>query len=280
MARKKTAERAAVPAGDVLPAGYAALLEDLKARIRSAQVRAALAVSRELILLYWHIGREVYRRQAEAGWGQKVIERLGNDLQREFPGVQGVSRSNLYRVRAFYQAYSPIVPQPVGQIEPAGPPDLLLSVPWSHNAVILERLGDNDTRLWYARQAAEHGWSRAVLAAQIDGRLHERQGKAVSNFDRALPPADSDLARQLLKDPYHFDFLTLAADARERDLERGLTGHLKRFMLELGVGFAFVGSQHPLTVGGQEFFLDLLFYHCKLHCYFVIDLKMDEFTPE
>jgi predicted nuclease of restriction endonuclease-like (RecB) superfamily len=157
---------------------------------------------------------------------------------------------------------------------------LLWAVPWAHHVILLEKVKDLATRVWYMGKAIEAGWSRAVLTAQIDGRLHERQGQAVTNFARTLPAPGSDLANQLLRDPYVFDFLTLADDARERDLEEGLIAHIRRFMLELGVGFAFVGSQVPLEVGGDAFAIDLLFYHCKLHCYFVLDLKMEEFVPE
>jgi predicted nuclease of restriction endonuclease-like (RecB) superfamily len=156
----------------------------------------------------------------------------------------------------------------------------LWSIPWFHHVILMQKVKDAATRRWYMEKTLANGWSRNVLAMQIDGRLHERQGAAVTNFERTLPAPDSDLARQLLRDPYVFDFLTLAEDARERDLEQGLIAHIRRFLLELGVGFAFVGSQVPLEVGGQEFAIDLLFYHCKLHCYFVIDLKMEEFVPE
>lgn len=253
-----------------LPLGYAPLLADLKARVRSAQLKAAVSVNRELILLYWHIGREILRCQHEQGWGAKVVDRLSLDLRTEFPDLGGFSTRNLLRMRAFADAYrdAAIVPQLVAQI------------PWGHNVLLLERVKDPAAREWYARKTIEHGWSRAVLTVQIQSRLRERSGKAITNFDRTLPPEQSDLAREVLKDPYTFDFLTLADDAIERDLERGLTEHIEKFLLELGVGFAFVGRQVRLDIGDDEFSIDLLFYHLRLRCYVVIDLKMKRFRPE
>lgn len=253
-----------------VPSGYDDFLRDLKTRIRGAQVRAALAVNRELILLYWQIGRDILSRQQVEGWGAKVIERLARDLKAAFPEMQGFSRTNLLYMRSFAEAWpeEQIVQQVVGQI------------PWGHNVRLLDKLNDPEARLWYARTAIEQGWSRAVLELQIESRLRERQGKAITNFARTLPPPQSDLAQQTLKDPYTFDFLTLGDDAHERHLERGLLTHIREFLLEMGAGFTFVGSQYPLTVGGQEFFIDLLFYHLKLRCFVVLDLKMRAFEPE
>jgi len=251
-------------------AGYGELLEDLKARIRNAQVHAAVAVNRELVHLYWQIGREILVRQQAAGWGAKVVDRLSTDLRREFPEMSGLSRTNLLYMRAFAAAYpdESIVPQAVGQI------------PWGHNRTLLDKLNDAEERVWYAENAVQHGWSRAVLVHHIESGLHARKGRAITNFKQALPQPQSDLARHLLKDPYHFDFLTLGPDARERDLEQGLIQHLRDFLLELGVGFAFVGSQYPLDVEGDEYRLDLLFYHLTLRCFIVIDLKVEPFQPE
>lgn len=253
-----------------VPGDYDALLRDIKARIRAAQTRAGLAVNRELIRLYWQIGRNILARQQAEGWGAKVIERLARDLKAAFPDMHGLSPRNLKYMRAFAEAWpdEPIVQQVVAQI------------PWGHNVRLLDRLADPDARLWYAQKAIEHGWSRPVLEAQIESRLRERQGKAITNFDRTLPPPQSDLVHQTLKDPYNFDFLTLGEDAHERHLERGLLTHIREFLLELGAGFAFVGSQYPLTVGDEEFSIDLLFYHLKLRCFIVIDLKMRAFKPE
>ncbi len=258
-------------AGELMPpVGYAELLDQLKVRIRSARLQAALAVNRELIHLYWEIGRTILERQEREGWGAKVIERLAEDLRHEFPDMRGLSRANLFYMRAFAESYKDeqFVQQLAGQI------------PWYHNVIIFTKLKEQELREWYIRACLEHGWSRAVLEAQIETSLHERQGKAITNFDRALPAPMSELAQQLLKDPYNFDFLTLHDEAIEHDLERGLLDHLQRFMLELGAGFAFVGSQYRLEIGGEDFFIDLLFYHLKLRCFVVVDLKMGAFKPE
>lgn len=252
-------------------AGYSAFLEQVKQRIRTAQTRAALAINRELLDLYWSIGREITAQQAAQDWGDNVLPQLAKDLQAAFPGVSGFSRTNLYRMRAFYLAYreqGENVPQAVGQI------------PWGHNVILLEKVKDPAVRNWYAQAAFENAWSRNVLEMQIESRLHERQGKAVTNFTHTLPPSQSDLAQALLKDPYHFEFLTLGDDAHEREIERGLLEHIRQFLLEMGAGFAFVGSQYPLEVDGKDYYLDLLFYHLRLRCFVVIDLKAAEFQPE
>lgn len=249
---------------------YETFLTDLKVRIRSAQVRAALAVNRELVLLYWQIGRDILSRQQQQGWGAKVIQTLSEDLKQEFPEMKGFSRSNLLYMRAFAQAFpdEAIVQAVLGQIT------------WYHNVALLEKLKSNEERLWYARQTVEHGWSRNVLVHQIESGLYRRMGGAITNFDRALPPPQSDLANQLLKDPYHLDFLDVTSSVQERDLERALVERIREFLLELGVGFAFVGSQYHLEVDGDDYYIDLLFYHLKLRCYVVIDLKVTEFQPE
>jgi len=252
------------------PSGYSALLAEIKERVRSAQLRASFAVSRELVLLYWTIGRDILVRQDKEGWGTKVIERLANDLGVEFPGVEGFSPRNLKYMRSLAEAWPDyeIVPQ------------LVALLPWGHLRVLLDRLKDRETREWYLRAAVEYGWSRNILVHQITSQLHEREGKALTNFQRALPPPESDLAEQILKDPYNFDFLTLAPTAKEREVERGLLMHLRDLLLELGRGFSFVGSQVPLEVAEQMFYVDLLFYHVRLHCYFVIELKSGSFKPE
>lgn len=253
-----------------LPSRYGAVLADLKARVRAAQVRAVLSVNRELIQLYWQIGREILRCQREEGWGAKVVERLAKDLRAEFPEMEGFSSRNLKYMRAFAVVYSEaeFVQQVVAQI------------PWGHNLLLLNKLRQPELREWYARKTLEHGWSRAVLSAQIQTKAHARAGKALTNFKHTLPPPQSDLAQQALKDPYTFDFLSLSTEARERELEQGLVDHIQKFLLELGVGFAFVGRQVHLEVGGEDYFIDLLFYHLKLRCFVVIDLKMEPFKPE
>ena len=250
--------------------GYAELFDQLKARIESARLRASLAVNRELVLLYWSIGRDILDRQARLGWGAKVVDQLAADLRRAFPEMKGFSPRNLKYMRAFAEAWpdAQIVQQAVAQI------------PWGHNVRLLDRVADPAEREWYIRQTVEYGWSRNVLVHQIESKLYERQGRALTNFDRSLPAPQSELAQQMLKDPYVFDFFPLGPEARERDLERGLLDHIRHFLLELGVGFAFVGSQYPLEVGGQDYYLDLLFYHLKLRAFVVVDLKIGEFEPE
>jgi predicted nuclease of restriction endonuclease-like (RecB) superfamily len=252
------------------PAGYTDWLADLKTRIHSAQQRATLAVNRELVLLYWQIGRDILTRQAEQGWGAKVIERLAEDLRAAFPEVKGFSRANLMYMRAFAEAWpdAEIVQQAVGQL------------PWGHNLVLLTRLKNAEQRLAYARSAIAHGWSRNVLNIHIETRLLERQGAALTNFELTLPKPQSDLARESLKDPYRLDFLGLGREAGEREIENALVKHITEFLLELGAGFAFVGRQVLLDVAGDEFFIDLLFYHLKLRCYVVIELKGGKFKPE
>ena len=253
-----------------LPNGYPELLEEIAGRIARSQTRAALAVSRELVLLYWSIGAEILVRQKAEGWGAKVVDRLGRDLQGRFPGVEGFSPRNLKYMRSLAEAWPDpeIVPQRVALL------------PWGHVRLLLDRVKERTARDWYLAAAVEHGWSRDVLAHMVKGRLHERQGKALTNFQSTLPPPGSDLAEQVLRDPYNFDFLTLAAPLKERELERSLLVHLRDLLLELGRGFAFVGSQVPIEVGERTFYLDLLFYHVKLHCFFVVELKTGAFEPE
>ena len=252
------------------PADYADWLTALKNRIYQAQQRSTLAVNQELILLYWQIGKDILARQSEQGWGAKVIEQLAHDLRNAFPEMKGFSRSNLLYMRAFADAWPDVqtVQQAVGQL------------PWGHNLVLLTKLKQADERLAYARKTLEMGWSRNVLIMQIETRLLERQGMAITNFEQRLPKPQSDLARESLKDPYRFDFLGLGNEAQEREIERALIRHVTEFLLELGAGFAFVGQQVHLEVGGDDFFIDLLFYHLKLRCYVVIELKAGDFKPE
>jgi predicted nuclease of restriction endonuclease-like (RecB) superfamily len=276
-----------------LPADYAPLLAEIKTRVKSARIKAGLAANRELLALYWDIGRLISEAQRTKGYGRQVVERLAADMQREFPGLAGFSTLNIWRMRAFFRAYTEgeeILSQavteskasiaPAGQRPPAKPPEPFASLPWGHNLVILHKLDERESRQWYAAKAVEHGWSRSVLALQIDAGLHTREGKAVTNFKSTLPPAQSDLAQSITKDPYLFDFLTLRDDANERAVEEALVVQVEKFLLELGAGFALVGRQVHLEVGDQDFYLDLLFYHLKLRCYVVIDLKARDFTPE
>ncbi len=248
---------------------YPSLLTDLKTQILAARTKAALAVNHELILLYWSIGRQILEQQSRQGWGAKVVPQLAKDLRLEFPEMQGLSKRNLQYMRAFAEAYPEEFVQQVAA-----------QLPWFHNCILLDKVKDAQTREWYILACIENGWSRPILEVQIESKLFERQGKAVHNFDRTLPAPQSELAAQMLKDPYNFDFLSLGQEAHERDLERGLLAHIKAFLLELGAGFAFVGSQHHLEVNGKDYYLDLLFYHYRLHCFVVIDLKVTEFKPE
>jgi len=252
------------------PEGYADWLADLKGRIHSAQQRATLTVNRELVMLYWQLGRDILARQAEQGWGAKVIERLAHDLRAAFPEMKGFSPRNLMYMRAFAQAWpdEEFVQQAAAQL------------PWGHHLVLLDRLNAPQERRWYAAKAIEHNWSRNVLNIQIETRLLARSGTALTNFAASLPKPQSDLARESLKDPYRFDFLGLPDEAQEREIENALVKHVTEFLLELGAGFAFVGRQVLLDVGGDEFFIDLLFYHLKLRCYVVIELKGGKFKPE
>jgi len=253
-----------------VPEGYADWLADLKSRIHTAQQRATLAINRELVLLYWQIGHDILARQAEAGWGARVIDRLAQDLRSAFPDMKGFSPRNLKYMRAFAEAWpdTEFVQQAAAQL------------PWFHLCTLLDKLKTREERQWYVAKAIEHGWSRNVLTMQIETGLRERSGKAVTNFAATLPKPASDLAQESLKDPYRFDFLGLTETAQEREIEHALVKHVTDFLLELGAGFAFVGKQVQVDVGGDEFFIDLLFYHLKLRCYVVIELKSGKFKPE
>lgn len=273
---------------------YLALLTEVKARIASAQLRAQLSVNRELLLLYWQIGQLIDGRQAREGWGARVIPRLANDLRRELPAARGFSVDNLKRMVQFYHAYpdlgaaDSIGAQPVPQLHQFGARQVAtetasanpLQLPWGHNILILQKIHAPNVRQWYIAASIQEGWSRDELGTMIRSRIHERQGASITNFDATLPPEISAQARQILKDPYMFDFLAMDTRFRERELEIGLLTHLESFLLELGVGFAFVGRQVRLTLGGEEYFVDLLFYHLKLRCYIVIELKLGPFRPE
>jgi len=235
--RQRTAK---VRAEEFVPCDYARLLEDIKERVRTARVRAGLAVNRELVLLYWHIGHRILQVQHREGWGARVIDRLSLDLGRAFPDMSGFSTRNLRYMRAFAEVWPD---QPIVQ-------GALAQITWYHNIALLDKLDQPDLRLWYARATVEYGWSRNVLVHQIESDLYGRKGKALSNFDRALPAPESELADQMLKDPYNLDFLGLSEDAAERKLERSLLEHLERFRLELGAGFA-LRRQLPAVVGRQ-----------------------------
>jgi predicted nuclease of restriction endonuclease-like (RecB) superfamily len=249
---------------------YRRWLSELKLRVDRARQRAVVSANRELVTLYWQIGRDILERQERQGWGSGVIDRLSRDLKAAFPDMQGCSPRNLKYMRALALAWPEpeFVQQPVAQL------------PWSHVVTLLDKLNDAEHRAWYAAKSIEHGWSRSVLTLQIETGAHRRTGSAINNFADRLAPPQSDLAQETLKDPYFFDFLGLTEEAKERDIEQALTRHITRFLLELGAGFAFVGRQYRLEVGGDEFFIDLLFYHLKLRCYVVVELKTTPFRPE
>ncbi len=258
---------------------YRLFLNSIKKRIQETRVQASLAVNRELVQLYWSIGKEIVEKQNQDGWGANVIERLGKDLQNAFPGIKGFSTSNIFRMRKFFLFCQKVAP--VGPLlrEPAIPSELL-DIPWRHNIVLIERLDSWENVIWYAQRTIENGWSRRALEDQIQSQLHVRQGKAVTNFEKQLPSPQSQLANEVLKDPYSFDFLTLTEGYQEKELEEGLIKHIQKFLLELGAGFAFIGRQYHLKVSQDDYYIDLLFYHTKLHCYCVVELKTSGFKPE
>ena len=266
-------------------------VSQLKQDIRSAQIRAAIKVNTELLRLYWRMGADICEKQKSASWGDGWLKELGRELMTEFPDMKGFSYRNLRYIRQWYEFYNQHLTiwqqavakldndmreQAVAQISE----DAFFSVPWGHHLYIISQCKDVDRAVFYLRQTVENGWSRAVLLNYLDANLYERQGKAVNNFNRLLANPQSELAAQTLKDPYNFDFLTLDGEYRERELEQALTHNVTRFLLELGTGFAFVGSQVPLQVGEDTVYPDLLFYHLELRCYVVVELKVTKFKGE
>lgn len=259
---------------------YKAWLADIKTKIRGAQLKAAVAVNTELLNLYWSLGAEIVEKQARAKWGDGLIDQLSRDLSVEFPDMKGFSRRNLMYVQEWYLFYTKSTGQQlVGQIVQQ-PVALITQIPWGHNIAIVSKCKNTDEALYYAQSASKYNWSRSVLVHQIESGLYQREGKAVSNFAVTLPKPQSDLAVQTLKDPYIFDFLSITGKYREKELENALVSHVTQFLLELGAGFSYIGRQMPLQVGDREFFIDLLFYHAKLHCYVVVELKTVDFEPE
>jgi len=258
---------------------YATTLTGLKKQIQECQLRAITSVNKELVRLYWTIGKTIVERQKNSGWGSSFIEKLAKDLQNSFPGVEGFSKRNIFRMRAFYLEYQ-FVPPTVAQIDELEHLGVLAKITWSHNIVLIERLEDVEERMWYAKKTLEHGWSRSMLEIWIKSDLYHREGKAITNFQKTLPSPQSDLAQQTIKDPYIFDFLALQEDHLEKDLENGLVEHIQKFLLELGQGFAFLGRQFPITVDGDTSYIDLLFFHTKLRAYIIVELKARAFKPE
>jgi predicted nuclease of restriction endonuclease-like (RecB) superfamily len=258
---------------------YTSLLSDIKQRVRTAQLKAALSVNAEMIAMYWDIGQLIHERQQVQGWSAGVIPKLAKDLKNELADVKGFSERNLGRMLAFHKEYAnnSILPQAVAKLDYR---NKLYSIPWGHNILLIEKVKDFEERFWYINQITTNGWSRDTLTAFIKSNLYKRQGIKTDNFKEQLPAAQSDLAKETLKDPYIFDFLTIAEPFAERELENELVKHIEKFLLELGTGFAFVGRQYHLNVGEQDFYIDLLFYHLKMRCFVVIDLKKGDFKPE
>lgn len=249
---------------------YSILLNALKARVAASRYKAALSINKELILLYHHIGCQILAAQANKGWGAKIIDQLSKDLKSEFPEMKGFSTRNLKYMRKFAEEYADIefVQQVAAQL------------PWFHIATLIDKVPNKQDRIFYIKGAIEYGWSRSIMVMQIETALHKRQGQAITNFKDRLPSPQSDLAHYTLKDPYIFDFLSIGAEAHEREVKKALIQHMEKFILELGAGFAFVGRQYHLEIADQDFYIDLLFYHLKLRCFVVIELKDKEFKPE
>jgi len=253
---------------------YLSWIKELKTLIRKTQIKASLTVNNELIRLYWNIGKSISEKIKRNKWGSSVVEELSKDLKKEFPNQKGFSRSNLFYMRKFYDFYS----KPEIEIEKIQ--QLVGQIPWGQNVVIISKSKSIEEALFYASKTIENNWSRSVLTHQIELDFFSRKGKAITNFKTTLLEPHSELAQETLKDPYKFDFLTLQEKALEKDIENQLTQHITSFLLELGKGFAFIGQQVPIKVDNQDFYIDLLFYHIKLKCYVVIELKAIEFKAE
>ncbi len=283
---------------------YRQWIVSIKKRIQASQIKAAIAVNRELLELYWFMGQQIIERQESAKWGDGFLVQMSDDLLKEFPEMKGFSHRNLKSIRQWFRFWNSaleIGKQPAAQLPPKGKqlvsqtetkqplpnspitpiaPQLVSQIPWGHNILIIQKLSDPKDALFYVQGTIENNWSRAVLTHHIESNLHLREGRAINNFAATLPEPESDLAKQLLRDPYNFDFLTLTQRHNERELEDGLIEHITKFLLELGAGFAYVGRQYKIEVDGDQYSIDLLFYHLRLHCYVVIDLKVVKFKPE
>lgn len=261
-----------------LTGDYAKTLADLKRKIQEAQLKAAISLNQELLRLYWAIGKIIIDKQENNGWGTKLIERLAKDLKEEFPNEGGFSRTNIFRMRSFYLAYSNCLTA-AGQLQ-EDRIEVIFNIPWGHNLILLDKLKNCEERLWYANKIIENGWSRSILTIWIENDLYNREGKAITNFKTSLPPTQSDLAQQVTRDPYVFNFLSMEEKFREKELEQGLIDHIQKLLMEFGRGFAFIGRQCELVLDDRELIIDLLFYHVVLHCYVVVELKTVRFEPE
>ena len=259
---------------EIFSSDYKSFLSEIKSRIASSQIKAAIAVNEELLRLYWDLGQMIVEKQKVSSWGDGLLEQISADLKSEFPEMKGFSKRNLELMRQWYRFWSHddvIAKQVVAQ---------LFKVPWGHHIAIVAKIKNSDEAIFYLKKTIEHGYSRAVLIHQIESCLYGREGKAITNFSTTLSASDSDLAQQTLKDPYVFDFLSMREAYDERELEESLVAHVTKFLLELGAGFSYIGRQYKLEIGDEEFYIDLLFYHVKLHCYVVVELKTGKFKPE
>lgn len=283
---------------------YKAWLNNLKQQIQQAQIKAAVVVNKELLHLYWQIGKEIYNKQSNSNWGDGLIEQLSIDLLKEFPQIKGFSRTNLFYIKKWYEFYATpvsntalsttlkhkpskdiIVPQLVGQLHQnemmnEKVPQLVGQIPWGHHREIISKVKTIDEAFFYINETVKNNWSRSVLVEQINSKLFKRKGKSINNFEVTLPKLQSDLAKETFKNPYNFELLGISETITEKELEDALINHIKTFLLELGQGFAYMGKQFPIQVNGDAFFIDLLFYHTRLHCYVVVELKVEEFKPE
>jgi predicted nuclease of restriction endonuclease-like (RecB) superfamily len=265
----------------IMDSDYKTLILNLKQKIYSVQLKAAISVNRELLQFYWELGQTIVSKQSTTSWGDGFLKQLSSDLMNEFPDMKGFSRRNLELIRQWHTFWNNavIAKQPVSQLD-SQVIAIITQIPWGHNIAIISKCKNIEEALYYVNNTINHSWSRSVLIHQIESGLFQREGNAITNFSSALPVPQSDLAQQTLKDPYIFDFLSLAKDHNERDLENELINHISHFLLELGAGFAYIGKQVNIVVGDKDFFIDLLFYHTHLHCYVVIELKTVEFEPE
>jgi len=286
---------------------YKDFIKSVKSKIQSSQIKTAVRVNVEFLKLYWELAKDIVEKQQHTSWGDGFIEQISKDLKTEFPKMKGFSKRNLLYMKKWFLYYTdPKVPQLVAQIDENGKsqqvvgklivPQLegeldktqetpqvvaqIFQIPWGHNREIITKCKTHEEALFYVNQTVGNYWSRAVLVHQIESGLYHRKGKALSNFETTLPEPQSDLARQILKDPYVFDFLDLQTKHDEKELEDALIDHVAKFLLELGTGFSYIGKQYRVEVAGDEFFIDLLFYHVKLHCFIVVELKTVKFVPE
>ena len=257
---------------------YKEFIQKIKEKARQAQIKASVRVNSTLLEFYWELGADIVEKQKTANWGSGFLKQMSDDLMREFPEVKGFSLSNIQYIRRWVLFYAKS--GTTCATFKKEDRELLFTIPWGHNRVIISKCDEPKEALYYANQTLQYGWSRTILIHQIESRLYEREGKALTNFSNTLPPEQSDLANQVLKDPYNFDFLTMTKDYKERELENALIDNVTEFLLELGSGFAYIGRQKHIQVGEHDFYIDLLFYHTQMHCYVVVELKTVDFQPE